>query len=56
MDTLTVSGTPKSLTRSQIEDLRLAASKMDGVERRDFLFNDCFEILSWQGKACRSGV
>lgn len=36
MDTLAVSGTPKSLTRSQIEDLRLAASKMDGVERRDF--------------------
>lgn len=36
MDRLAVSGTPKSLTRSQIEDLRLAASKMDGVERRDF--------------------
>lgn len=36
MDTLAVSGTPKSLTRSQIEDLRLAASKMDGVERRNF--------------------
>ena len=27
---------PKSLTRSQIEDLRLAASKMNGVERRVF--------------------
>ncbi|CDN12742.1 hypothetical protein RintRC_5217 [Richelia intracellularis] len=27
---------PKSLTRSQIEDLRLAASKMNGVERRGF--------------------
>jgi Rhodopirellula transposase DDE domain len=36
LDTLAVSGTPKSLTRSQIEDLRLAASKMDGVERRNF--------------------
>ncbi|NRB07183.1 MAG: hypothetical protein HRU34_07895, partial [Richelia sp.] len=27
---------PKSLTRSQIEDLRLAASKMNGVEHRGF--------------------
>ncbi|CDN12814.1 hypothetical protein RintRC_0775 [Richelia intracellularis] len=27
---------PKSLTRSQIEDLQLAASKMNGVERRGF--------------------
>ena len=27
---------PKSLTRLQIEDLRLAASKMNGVERRGF--------------------
>ena len=27
---------PKSLTRSQIEDLRLAAWKMNGVERRGF--------------------
>jgi len=27
---------PKSLTRSQIEDLRLAASKMSGAERRNF--------------------
>lgn len=36
MDTLAVSGTLKSLTRSQVFDLRLAASKMDGVERRNF--------------------
>ncbi|AUB35219.1 Transposase [Nostoc flagelliforme CCNUN1] len=36
MDTLApVSGT-NSLTPSQIEDLRLAASKMNGVERRSF--------------------
>ena len=27
---------PKSLTRSQIEDLRLAAWKMNGVEPRGF--------------------
>ncbi|NRB06163.1 MAG: hypothetical protein HRU34_01515, partial [Richelia sp.] len=27
---------PKSLTRSQIEDLPLGASKMNGVERRGF--------------------
>ena len=27
---------PKSLTRSQIEDLRLPASKINGVERRGF--------------------
>ena len=27
---------PKSLTRSQIEDLRLAALKINGVERRGF--------------------
>ncbi|CDN12750.1 hypothetical protein RintRC_5097 [Richelia intracellularis] len=27
---------PKSLTRSQIEDLRLPGSKMNGVQRRGF--------------------
>ncbi|MBW4430144.1 MAG: hypothetical protein KME50_38890 [Nostoc desertorum CM1-VF14] len=34
LDKLATVGTPKSLTVSQIEDLRLAASKMNGVERR----------------------
>lgn len=36
MDTLATATAPKSLTPSQIEDLRLAASKMNGVERRSF--------------------
>ncbi|WP_199326847.1 hypothetical protein [Nostoc sp. FACHB-888] len=36
MDTLATGGAAKSLTASQIEDLRLAASKMNGVERRSF--------------------
>ncbi|MEH2337312.1 hypothetical protein [Nostoc sp.] len=36
MDTLVSTTSTKFLTSSQIEDLRLAASKMDGVERRDF--------------------
>lgn len=36
MDTLVSAASTKSLTPSQIEDLRLAASKMDGVERRGF--------------------
>lgn len=36
MDRLARAGAPKSLTASQIEDLRLAASKMNGVERRSF--------------------
>ncbi|MEH1899455.1 MAG: transposase [Nostoc sp.] len=36
MDTLATAGAAKSLTASQIEDLRLAASKMSGVERRSF--------------------
>lgn len=36
MDTLATAGAAKSLTASQIEDLRLAASKMNGVERRIF--------------------
>ncbi|MHC5733365.1 ISAzo13-like element transposase-related protein [Nostoc sp.] len=36
MDTLATAAAPKSLTPSQIEDLRLAASKMNGVERRSF--------------------
>ena len=36
MDTLVSTASTKSLIPSQIEDLRLAASKMDGVERRGF--------------------
>ncbi len=36
MDRLATGGAAKSLTASQIEDLRLAASKMNGVERRSF--------------------
>ncbi|BAZ71128.1 hypothetical protein NIES4106_59250 (plasmid) [Fischerella sp. NIES-4106] len=36
MDKLAAAGPPKLLTPSQIEDLRLAASKMNGVERRHF--------------------
>ncbi|WP_211173149.1 hypothetical protein [Brasilonema bromeliae] len=36
MDRLALAGAPKALTSSQIEDLRLAASKMNGVERRGF--------------------
>jgi hypothetical protein len=36
LDTLAPAGAPKSLTPSQIEDLRLAASKMNGVKRRGF--------------------
>lgn len=36
MDTLALTAAPKSLTPSQIEDLRLAASKMNGVERWTF--------------------
>ena len=36
MDKLAPAGSPQSLTPSQIEDLRLAASKMNGVERRHF--------------------
>lgn len=36
MDTLATATAPKALTPSQIEDLRLAASKMNGVERRSF--------------------
>lgn len=36
MDTLVSAISTELLTRSQIEDLRLAASKMDGVERRGF--------------------
>ena len=36
MDTLVPAASTKSLIPSQIEDLRLAASKMDGVERRFF--------------------
>ncbi|WP_143845474.1 hypothetical protein [Nostoc sp. T09] len=36
MDTLVSATSTGSLTGSQIEDLRLAASKMDGVERRGF--------------------
>ncbi|NMG19412.1 hypothetical protein [Brasilonema bromeliae] len=37
LDTLAPAGAPKALTSSQIEDLRLAASKMNGVERRAFI-------------------
>jgi hypothetical protein len=36
LDTLTRAGAAKSLTASQIKDLRLAVSKMNGVERRSF--------------------
>jgi hypothetical protein len=36
LDRLATGGAAKSLTASQIEDLRLAASKMNGVERRSF--------------------
>jgi len=36
LDTLVSAASTKSLTPSQIEDLRLAASKMDGVQRRGF--------------------
>lgn len=36
MDTLAPVSATNSLTPSQIEDLRLAASKMNGVERRSF--------------------
>jgi len=36
LDTLVSTASTKSLIPSQIEDLRLAASKMDGVERRSF--------------------
>ena len=39
---------PKSLTRSQIEDLRLAASKMNGVERRGFQAQ--MTLQYWQGR------
>ena len=39
---------PKSLTRSQIEDLRLAASKINGVERRGFQAQ--MTLQYWQGR------
>ncbi|MDF5716931.1 MAG: hypothetical protein PUP93_24450 [Rhizonema sp. NSF051] len=37
MDKLARAGAPKALILSQIEDLRLAASKMNGVELRAFI-------------------
>ncbi len=53
LDTLARSGAPKALTSSQIEDLRLAASKMNGVERRAFI-NLWLNFLNPSLKNCKN--